>query len=144
MSPTQRHPCAVHYLTVAWHSPRIPLKEKSMHSYRWLAGCRRNSWIGTRPWGNLPCSRSRSEVTTVNHRVTPLLSLASFVAILKKPLFMNYQSIGFQLQKTGKDTGKKTGRRGRAQEGRMKEVNEYTRPLFSLLLKWRWEQNLPP
>lgn len=37
----------------------------------------------------------------------PLLSLAPFVAILKKPLFMNYQWIGFQLQKTGKDTGKK-------------------------------------
>lgn len=59
---------------------------------------------------------------------------------------MNYQWIGFQLQKTGKDTGKKgreEKRRG-AQEGRVEEVNEYTRPLFSLLLKWRGEQNLPP
>lgn len=27
------------------------------------------------------------------------------------------------------------------QEGREQEVNEYTRPLFSLLLKWRGEQN---
>lgn len=26
---------------------------------------------------------------------------------------------------------------GGAQEGRVEEVNEYTRPLFSLLLKWR-------
>lgn len=69
----------------------------------------------------------------------PLLSLASFVAIQKNLLFMNYQWIGSQLQKTGKDTGEKAERRrgGGAQEGRVEEVNEYTRPLFSLLLKWR-------
>lgn len=42
----------------------------------------------------------------------PLLFMASFVAIQKNPLFMNYHSIGFQLQKTGKDTGGKKGRGG--------------------------------
>ena len=40
---------------------------------------------------------------------------------------------------------RKKGREERRgpQEGRVEEVNEYTRPLFSLLLKWRREQNLP-
>lgn len=38
-------------------------------------------------------------------------------------------------KKKGKEEEEET------QEGREQEVNEYTRPLFSLLLKWRGEQN---
>lgn len=53
-------------------------------------------------WGRGHDSQSQSD---------PLLSLASFVAIEKNLLFMNYQWIGFQLQKTGKDTGEKAERR---------------------------------
>ncbi len=46
-------------------------------------------------------------------------------------------------RKRHRKKGREEERRG-AQEGRTEEVNEYTRPLFSLLLKCRGEQNLPP
>lgn len=42
---------------------------------------------------------------------------------------------GHRKKKKGKEEEEET------QEGREQEVNEYTRPLFSLLLKWRGEKN---
>lgn len=41
---------------------------------------------------------------------------------------------GHRKKKKGKEEEEET------QEGREQEVNEYTRPLFSLLLKWRGEK----
>lgn len=105
-------PCTVDHLTVAWHSSKIPpLKEKSMHSYRWVAGCCRDSWMARGPWGDLARFPEQVGGHDSQSQSDPLLSLASFVAFQKTPLFMNYQWMGFQLQKTGKDTGKKAERR---------------------------------
>lgn len=67
----------------------------------------------------------------------PLLSLASFVAFQKKPSLHELPVNGLPAAKDRKrhrKKGRKEERRG-AQEGRVEEVNEYTRPLFSLLLK---------
>lgn len=80
----------------------------------------------------------------------PLLSLAPFVAIQKQPslheLPVNRLPAAKDRKRQKEKEGKKAARRrgGWSQEGRAEEVNEYTRPLFSLLLKWRVEQNLPP
>lgn len=132
-SAPQGRACTVEPLNVSRNSSRNALKEKSMYHYRWVAGCCRGHWIATRPWGNF--SPSRSEVTTVNHRVTlsPLLSLTSFVAIHKKN---SLHELAVNRLPAAEDRNRHR-KKGRGQDKR--GLRSGGRPLFSLLLKWTKE-----